>query len=106
MGYDDEGNRQLNRKLPQTDPESNLSGVQMVKGTRTGLVNSRTPMVAPGPRKVPNQHKCSKHNGRNIWLWVKTNVGVDAPPILVYFSGDWDVHRGYDMDFDPWPFHL
>ena len=26
-----------------------------------------------------------------------------APPILVYFSGDWDVHWGYDLDFDPWP---
>ena len=24
-----------------------------------------------------------------------TILGVDAPPILVYFSGDWDVHRGY-----------
>ena len=21
-----------------------------------------------------------------------------------YFSGDWDVHCGYDMDFDPWPY--
>ena len=20
-----------------------------------------------------------------------------------YFSGDWDVHWGYDLDFDPWP---
>ena len=24
-------------------------------------------------------------------------------PILVYFSGDWDVRWGYDVDFDPWP---
>ena len=23
--------------------------------------------------------------------------------ILVYFSGDLDVHWGYDLDFDPWP---
>ena len=22
---------------------------------------------------------------------------------LVYFSGDWDVHWGYDLGFDPWP---
>ena len=29
--------------------------------------------------------------------------GVGAPPILVYFSGDWDVHWGYDLAFDPWP---
>ena len=35
------------------------------------------------------------------WLWVKTN-GIGAPPILVYFSGDWDVHWG--TGFDPWPF--
>ena len=42
-----------------------------------------------------------------IWLWVKTNgttVGVGAPPILVYFSGDWDIHRGYDLGFDLWPY--
>ena len=42
-----------------------------------------------------------------IWLWVKTNGIpfwlVGAPPILVYFSGDWDVHWGV-RDFDPWPF--
>ena len=29
--------------------------------------------------------------------------GVGAPPILVYFGRDWDVHWGYDLDFDPWP---
>ena len=35
-----------------------------------------------------------------IRLWVKTNgshFGVGAPPILVYFNGDWDVHRGYGI---------
>ena len=26
---------------------------------------------------------------------------MGAPPILVYFSWDWDVHWGYDLDFDP-----
>ena len=30
-------------------------------------------------------------------------LGVGAPPIVVYFSGDWDVHWD-DLDFDPWPF--
>ena len=29
--------------------------------------------------------------GRTIWLWVKTGS------ILVYFSGDWDVHWGYGL---------
>ena len=24
--------------------------------------------------------------------------------MLVYFSEDWDVHWGYDLDFDPCPF--
>ena len=33
---------------------------------------------------------------RTIWLWVKT--------ALAYFSGDLDVHWGYDLDFDPWPY--
>ena len=38
------------------------------------------------------------------WLWVKATIfGVGAPPILVYFSGDWDVHWGYDLGFDPCP---
>ena len=37
--------------------------------------------------------------GQNQWY----HFGVGAPPILVYFSGDWDVHWGYDLAFDPWP---
>ena len=37
---------------------------------------------------------------RNQWY----RFGVGAPPILVYFSGDWDVHQGYDLAFDPWPY--
>ena len=28
-----------------------------------------------------------------IWLWY--HFGVGAPPILVYFSGGWDVRWGY-----------
>ena len=37
-----------------------------------------------------------KTNGIPVWL-------VGAPPILVYFSGDGDVHRTYDLGFDPCP---
>ena len=33
-----------------------------------------------------------------------SHFGVGAPSILVYFSGDWDVHWGYDLDSDPWPY--
>ena len=35
-----------------------------------------------------------------IWPWVNTNgtnLGLGAPPISVYFSGDWDVHWGYGV---------
>ena len=43
-----------------------------------------------------------------MWLWVKTNQiplwGKCATHFRTYFSGDWDVHWGYDLDFDPWPF--
>ena len=31
--------------------------------------------------------------GQNQWY----HFGVGAPPILVYFSGDWDVHWGYGI---------
>ena len=31
--------------------------------------------------------------GQNKWY----HFGVGAPPILVHFSGDWDVHWGYDI---------
>ena len=30
---------------------------------------------------------------QNSWY----HFGVGAPPILVYFSGDWDVHWGYGL---------
>ena len=38
--------------------------------------------------------------GQNQWY----RFGVGVPPILVFFSGDWDVHWGYDLDLDPWPY--
>ena len=31
--------------------------------------------------------------GQNQWY----HFGVGTPPILVYFSGDWDVHWGYGL---------
>ena len=37
--------------------------------------------------------------GQNQWY----HFGVGAPPILLYFSGDLDVQRGYNLDFDPRP---
>ena len=38
--------------------------------------------------------------GQNQWY----HFGLGAPPSLACFSGDWDVHWKYDLDFDPWPF--
>ena len=34
----------------------------------------------------------------SIWL-----VGEFTTLLRTYFSGDWDVDWGYDLDFDPWP---
>ena len=31
--------------------------------------------------------------GQNQWY----HFGIGAPPILVYFSGGWDVHWGYGL---------
>ena len=31
-------------------------------------------------------------------------VGEFTTHFRTYFSWDWDVHWGYDLDFDPWPF--
>ena len=28
------------------------------------------------------------------------------PTIKSFVSGDWDVHWGYDLGFDPWPYTL
>ena len=40
--------------------------------------------------KVDSMKTDSEHMavGQNQWY----HFGVGAPPILVYFSGDWDVH--------------
>ena len=41
--------------------------------------------------------------GQSMWLWLSKPMGshfgwwVNSPPILAYFSGDWDVHRGYGI---------
>ena len=45
--------------------------------------------------------------GRPIWLWVNTNgtiLGWVTTHFSTYFSGDWDVHWGYDLDCDPGPY--
>ena len=56
--------------------------------------------------------------GLALWLWVKIKppgYGCGSKPMVpfwdrctthfrTYFIGDWDVHWGYDSDFDPWPY--
>ena len=37
--------------------------------------------------------------GSRCWL-----VGEFTTHFSTYFSGDWDVHWGYDLAFDPWPY--
>ena len=42
-------------------------------------------------------HGCgSKPNGIPFW-------GMCTTHFRIYFSGDWDVRWGYNLDFDPWP---
>ena len=44
------------------------------------------------PRSIPTRKRC-RAVGQNQWY----HFGVGAPLILVYFSGDWDVHWGYGI---------
>ena len=48
---------------------------------------------ARGPRVNRSGWRPDLAVGQNQWY----HFGVGAPHILVYFSGDWDVHWGYGM---------
>ena len=43
-------------------------------------------------------------------MWVKSKGipfwGRCTTHFSTYFSGDWDVPWGYDLDFDPWPLYI
>ena len=45
-----------------------------------------------------------------IWLWLSKpmgshfGVGEFTTHFRTYFSGIWEVHWGYDLAFDPWPY--
>ena len=62
------------------------------------------------PSVIPRKSFALRHGP--IWLWVKTvlgshfGVGEFTTHFRTFFNGDWDVHWGYDLDFDPWPFAL
>ena len=62
-----------------------------VVGLSLCLGQSFTPSRRPDSAAVPRLE---------IWLWVNTqwyHIGVGAPPVLVNFGGDWDVHWGYGI---------
>ena len=42
---------------------------------------------------APRSSFCYMAVSQNQWY----HFGVGAPPVLVYFSGDWDVHWGYGL---------
>ena len=49
----------------------------------------------------PYPFGCGCQNRFEISFWL---VGEFTTHFRTYFSGDWDVHWGYDLDFDPLPF--
>ena len=67
---------------PQTESRAQEKTLAWVRFLRSGLP------------KLPYGH------GSNQWY----HFGIGAPPILDYLCGGWDVHWGYDLGFDPWPY--
>ena len=67
--------------------------------------NDKLPHPLPANDKLPDPLPLSQKSSLSASRVQKVGgwdpFGVGAPPILVYFSGDWDVHWGYDLDFDP-----
>ena len=57
--------------------------------------------LASEPTDEHGGHASLHTIGHHQWY----HFGVGAPPthFRTYFSGDRDVHRGYDLAFDPWP---
>ena len=50
----------------------------------------------------PKYHCCLAGVGPNRF-GSQFGVGEFTTHFRLLFSGDWDVHWGYDLDFDPWP---
>ena len=46
---------------------------------------------------LTNLHGCGGQNPYHF------GIGEFTTHFRTYFSGDWDVYWGYDLDFDPWP---
>ena len=56
-------------------------------------------MVPCGSSHMAKRVSTQKHTHRNMAVGYNQwyHFGVGAPPILVHFSGDWDVHWGYGI---------
>ena len=61
---------------------------------RRALLGLRPAFARPAPRKKAGG---VAGIGGLAWLGAQVAVWVGAPPILVYFSGDWGVHWGYGI---------
>ena len=82
------------KKLPSTVQPPLVS-------TETSSHKKDTPEDLPLPEaamlNLQVLHGCgSKPMGSDFW-------GSCTTHFRTYFSGDWDVHWGDDLDFDPWP---
>ena len=60
-----------------------------------GRWESPRPFVFP-----PIRPRCCMAAGQNQWY----HFWIGAPPMLVYFSGDWGCSLGANRGFDPWPY--
>ena len=74
-------------KEPLQDTSTTFSGITACFAGMFMLLG-HSPLAKAWPDKAV---------GQNQWY----HFVVGAPPILVYFSEDWDIHWGHDLGFDP-----
>ena len=89
----------------ETNPDSrwfalnhNIPPVGEERAARTGRSESKT--SHQGPKRPAGFGKEAWGNQSEHVAVVQTqwyHCGVGAPPMVVFFSGDWDVHWGYGL---------
>ena len=82
-----------------------------ILGDHLARSERRRPLSTSSERLLTGSNKISPTPNRSVNIY-----GCGSKPMvpfrgrctthvtLVYFCGDWDVHWGYDLDFDPWPY--
>ena len=90
--------RSLEGLKPSTQNKSGISLRSPTPSTHLHRVSDSGLPFFSHLKRGKSMNQISQAVGQNQWH----HFGVGAPPILVYFSGDWDVHCGV-LDFDPWP---